>query len=361
MNTIISTKHDLASGLAPERLATSAAEAVRDILQEAEAPNTTRSYAAALRYWAGWFAGRYGRPIALPVPPTAVVQFVVDHIGRSGETGLRWDLPPDLDRALVSAGLKKKPGPLAFSSLVHRVAVLSAAHKQARKVNPCEDRAVRTLLSKARRASHKRGERPAKKTALLAADLRAMAATCDDSLKGKRDRALLYFAFASGGRRRSEVAEAALGNLTRLPEGGFTYHLDQGKTLQSGAVAGSSPDKPILGEAAAALQEWLSAAGITEGPLFRRVWPRSLGGALSGKAVAAIVKERARLAGLEGDFAGHSLRSGFVTEGANRGVALPALMAMTDHRSVASVVGYFQAGSANANPAARLLDEGVEN
>ncbi|RXK54323.1 integrase, partial [Stenotrophomonas sp. MA5] len=68
---------------------------------------------------------------------------------------------------------------------------------------------------------------------------------------------------------------------------------------------------------------------------FRRVWPRSLGGALSGKAVAAIVKDRARLAGLDGDFAGHSLRSGFVTEGARRGVALPALMAMTDHRSVA--------------------------
>jgi hypothetical protein len=32
-------------------------------------------------------------------------------------------------------------------------------------------------------------------------------------------------------------------------------------------------------------------------------------------------------------------------------------MAMTEHRSVASVVGYFQAGSASKNPAARLLDD----
>ncbi|HDX0901926.1 TPA: site-specific integrase [Stenotrophomonas maltophilia] len=358
MNNITSAPGELVSGLVPERLATSAAEAVRDILQEAEAPNTTRSYAGALRYWAGWFVGRYGRPIALPVPAAAVVQFIVDHMVRSGDAGLRWDLPADLDRALVQAGLKKKPGPLAFSSLVHRVAVLSAAHKQVRQPSPCEDRAVRTLLSKGRRASHKRGERPAKKTALLAADLRAMAATCDTSLKGTRDRALLYFAFASGGRRRSEVAEATVNHLTRLPEGGFTYHLDHGKTLQSGPVAGSSPDKPILGDAAAALQEWLDMAQITDGPLFRRIWPRSLGAALSGKAVAAIVKDRARLAGLEGNFGGHSLRSGFVTEGAQRGVALPALMAMTDHRSVASVVGYFQAGAAHANPAACLLDEG---
>lgn len=38
-------------------------------------------------------------------------------------------------------------------------------------------------------------------------------------------------------------------------------------------------------------------------------------------------------------------------------VALPALMAMTDHRSVASVIGYFQQGAAVQNPAARLLEE----
>ncbi|HID9472752.1 TPA: hypothetical protein ACXI1P_000103 [Stenotrophomonas maltophilia] len=55
MNTIISVSRDLVSGLVPERLTASAAEAVRDILQEAEAPNTTRSYAGALRYW------RFGR------------------------------------------------------------------------------------------------------------------------------------------------------------------------------------------------------------------------------------------------------------------------------------------------------------
>lgn len=77
---------------------------------------------------------------------------------------------------------------------------------------------------------------------------------------------------------------------------------------------------------------------------------------MSGKAVAVIVKDRARLAGLEGDFGGHSLRSGFVTEGAQRGIALPALMAMTDHRSVASVIGYFQAGGAHLNPASNILD-----
>jgi len=71
--------------------------------------------------------------------------------------------------------------------------------------------------------------------------------------------------------------------------------------------------------------------------------------------VAAIVKRRAKLAGLEGDFGAHSLRSAFVTEAGKQGVTLPALMAMTEHRSVASVIEYFQTGAAQDNPAARLL------
>ena len=36
-------------------------------------------------------------------------------------------------------------------------------------------------------------------------------------------------------------------------------------------------------------------------------------------------------------------------------IALPALMAMSEHRSVSSVIGYFQAGGVADNPAANLL------
>lgn len=35
---------------------------------------------------------------------------------------------------------------------------------------------------------------------------------------------------------------------------------------------------------------------------------------------------------MEGDFGVHSLRSWFVTEGDRQGIALPALMVMTEHR-----------------------------
>jgi len=281
-----------------------------------------------------------------------VIQFLADHIQRKGKTVLVSELPPTIDQALVAAGLKAKVGPLKLSTVVQRVALLSTAHKLKRLTNPCELPSIRTLLSRARRASVKRGERPTKKTAITRTELEAMLATCDDSLEGLRDRALLCFGFASGGRRRSEIAAADMRDLRKVGEDGYIYRLE---TQQAGAAVDSTPDKPILGCSATALAAWLEAADIQEGAIFRRIWRERVGPGLLPGSVAMIVKRRARLAGLKVDFGAHSLRSGFVTEAGKQGVPLPAVMAMTEHRSVASVVGYFQSGAAEENPAARLL------
>ncbi len=100
----------------------------------------------------------------------------------------------------------------------------------------------------------------------------------------------------------------------------------------------------------------MTASGLTEGLIFRRLWGARIGAGLSDKAVALIIQRRAKRAGLEGDFGGHSPCSGFITEGGRQGVALPALMQLTGHQSVAAAIGYFQAGGVSDNPAARLLD-----
>jgi integrase len=342
--------------LLPEQLAEQAANAVRELLAEAAAANTTRSYTSALRYWAGWHRARYGTELALPATEAVVMQFIVDHVTRRSKAGLTWELPPAVDQALVAAGLKSKLGPWKLASVVHRVAVLSTAHRLKRLPNPCEEPAVRTVLGRARRASVKRGERPAKKTAIAKAELEAMLTTCDDSLEGIRDRALLCFGFASGGRRRSEIAAADMRDLRRTGPQAFIYRLEHSKTQQAGPTAGSTPDKPVLDRAADALAKWLEVSGIAEGAIFRRLWKRRIGPALSPAAVGAIVQRRARLAGLEGNFGGHSLRSGFVTEAGKQNIPLAAVMAMTEHRAVSSVVGYFQAGAAELNPAASLLE-----
>jgi len=109
---IPSLAHASNSVVLPEQLAQQAAGAVRQLLAEAAAENTTRSYATALRYWAGWYAARYGIELSLPVPEAVVLQLVVDHVvRRSTENNLTWELPPVVDQALVASGLKAKLGP----------------------------------------------------------------------------------------------------------------------------------------------------------------------------------------------------------------------------------------------------------
>lgn len=214
---------------------------------------------------------------------------------------------------------------------------------------------MRHLLSRARRAAVKRGERPAKKTAITRNELEALIATCEDTLEGIRDRALLYFAFASGGRRRSEMADADFADLNAIGPNEYIFRLERSKTQQAGPTASSLPDKPVVGVAGAALAAWLARSGLSEGRLFRRLWKEHIGPGLSPAAIAAIVQRRAALAGLQGDFGGHSLRSGFVTEAGRQGVPLGEVMAMTEHRGVGTVMGYFQAGSLLTSRAASLL------
>jgi integrase len=75
-----------------------------------------------------------------------------------------------------------------------------------------------------------------------------------------------------------------------------------------------------------ALGAWLDVAG-NEGPVFRQVDRHgNIGGALSSKAVATIIRERTAAADVVGDFAGHSLRAGFATTAAAQGRSESAIM-----------------------------------
>lgn len=150
-----------------------------------------------------------------------------------------------------------------------------------------------------------------------ASDRAILLATCYDSLEGPRDRALLCFGLAGGGRRRSEIA-ADLRDLSRIGDQGYINRLEHSKTQQARVRATSTPDKSILYRATLALQDWLEASGVAEGVIFRRLWKQRVGPILFPAAVGVIVQRRARLAGLKGDSGGRSLRSGFVTEASRK-------------------------------------------
>lgn len=224
------------TALDPALLAPMADAAVTALLREGEASNTVASYRSALRYWAAWFALRYRAPITLPVSPATVLQFVVDHVQRSSDDGLVHELPTAVDAALISQGFKGKLGPLALATVGHRIAVLSKVHGLQGQPNPCRDEAVRILLAKTRRAYAKRGAPTQRKAALTREPLDALLATCDESLRGLRDRAILLFAWSSGGRRRSEVVGATLENTRRVADREWVYCLPHDKTNQAGQI-----------------------------------------------------------------------------------------------------------------------------
>lgn len=317
---------------------------VRTILDAGVSDNTRRAYAGDLRYFWAWARLALGLAEAYPITLAVVVRFVTDHLE---------GLPSDVDEALVAEGVKARPGPHSIATVERRLAALSVAHEAQGVENPVQMPQVRALMAAARRARARKGEGPRKKQAATRYVLEAMLAVCGNDLRGLRDKALLLFAFASGGRRRSEVASARVENLKSVP-GGYLYRIPWSKTDQEGA----GREVPVLGRAGTALGLWIEAASLDGGYLFRAVGKDGeVKKKLSARGVARIVKRRAAQAGFDPkDFGAHSLRSGFVTEAGRQGVPRNEAMALTGHRSSAVFDGYFEDGAVLNNPAARLVE-----
>ena len=319
------------------------AERVGRILQDGTPENTKKAYKSDLRYVKAWCEAS-GIAYELPLHPEVMLQFLVDHVDEG--------MPAEVEDELIHMGAKRRRGIPAFATLNRRFMAVSTAHRIANLDNPCRDRGVVEVLNRARRAALRSGRRPAKKAAAHWEILEGMLATCGDDIAGVRDRAILLFAFSSGGRRASEVSEATVGRLQRMG-GEWVYNLGLTKTdkdAESGPV-------PLAGIAGEAVQAWVARAGIEGGPLFRSInkWGHVSPERLTREGIRLVVKRRAALAGLDPAlFGAHSLRSGFMTETGLRGISLPEAMGLSRHRSIQVAAGYHQAGTGLSNKAARL-------
>ncbi len=129
-----------------------------------------------------------------------------------------------------------------------------------------------------------------------------------------------------------------------------------GRTKTSGA----DQDEVVYltGRPVEALNAWIDAAKISGGSVFRKIdrWGNVSGRALEAGAINAIVKQRAEMAGLDrGEFSAHGLRSGYLTEAANRGIPLSEAMEQSRHRSVQQASNYYNNATRRSGRAARLL------
>lgn len=372
------------------------------------------------------FARELALPLPVETVITFLVDHVLSPTPAEAATTFETTMPTEVEATLLATGAKAHAGPLALATVEHRLAFMAAQHRLApfnETPNPCHTEVVRRLMRAARvsYAIDQRRARPpealdaARLEAVLQACEREMAAPGRENgpdrlpeglqaggpeglhearqedapdvaaapspsrrrgepspkqvararrLSAMRDRALLLFAFSSGGRRRSEVSAATLENTRCLrpatadEPGSWAYTLGHAKTNQTGAARADNV-KPIQGRAAAALEAWLTEAGIASGAIFRRVskWGRVTEHAITPAAVREIVKLRCAQAGLDpAKFSAHSLRSGFVTEAGRRGVPAGEGMQLTGHRSVQVFMRYYRLGDVERSAAARLMD-----
>jgi integrase len=301
-------------------LAATAAQASR-YASASKAASTRRAYELDWREFTSWCAVRGLQ--AMPAQASTVALYLADGAGR-----------------------------LAVATLARRLVSIGAAHKAAGVDNPTTAPGVRVVWAGIQRTH---GVAQRRKTPLVLAALRQALAELPLTLRGTRDQALLLVGFA-GALRRSELVALDVDDLELVDEG-VILHVRRGKTDQTGAgrLVGIPTGASVATSPTGALATWLAAAGIQSGPVFRGVSStgKPLPGRLTDRQVARVVKRACELAGLHGDYSGHSLRAGLATSAAAAGASERAIMAQTGHKSIAIARTYIRPASLfEANAAA---------
>lgn len=299
-------------------------EQTRAYIAEAQAANTRKAYQSDWRHFETWCAGQ-GLP-ALPAAPATVALYLTAHAATHRPV-----------------------------TLTRRLTAINQVHRGAEYPVPgtFEHTAVAATLKGIRRTH---GIAPKVKDPLLTPTLVQILKALPSGLIGLRDRALLLLGYA-GGFRRSEIAALTLDDL-KVSDAGLTVVLRRSKTDQEGE--GREVGIPRGGRfcPVAAVEVWIGAVGLTEGPLFRAVdrHGRVSGAALHTDSIARLIQRAAEGAGLDPSrYAGHSLRAGLVTQAYLHGARESTIMRQTGHRSAATLRRYLRNADLYSDNAAAVL------
>ena len=224
------------------------------------------------------------------------------------------------------------------STIARRCAAIRYAHKIAGHESPTATESVKATVRGIRRSL---GTAPTRKAPATANLVLAMVAGAGSDPKALRDRALALLGFA-GAFRRSELVALDVSDLQET-EAGLIVTVRRSKTDQEGqgrmvAIVRGSIACPVH-----AVRNWLDAAKIENGPLFRPVAKggKIMDGRLSDKQVSRTIKAFAARLGLDdAAFGGHSLRSGFLTSAAARGASIFKMADQSGHKSMDTLRGY---------------------
>jgi integrase len=341
---------------------------LKHLAEEGMGANTLRALASDLGYLESWALAATALPLPWPAPEGLALKFLAHHlwdpIRREAEPG--HGMPETVAASLKADGLLRVVGPHAPGTVRRRLASWATLHRWRSLPPAFATPAFKTALKFAVRASARPPQRKSRQ-AVTREVLDRLLATCVlNRLVDRRDCALLLTAFASGGRRRSELASLRVEQIELLPPVPSNPRDPESIKLSCLAILlgrtkrGNSDDGSrvlLIGRPAEALITWLDQARINDGAVFRAIdrWGRMGRGAISGDGINDIVKKRCRQAGLDPVlFSAHGLRSGYLTQAARAGVPLPEAMQQSQHRSVQQAASYYNESERQMGKAARL-------
>lgn len=303
------------AGVVPAELA-EALKSASNYAAASKSEATRRAYRSDWQDFAAWCAGN--GLTELPAAPASVATYIAQ---------------------LADRGKK-------VSTIRRRIAAIVYAHRLKECPVPTDAEPVRAVLSGIRRRLGVAVERKAPATARALQKMTGVrrqkeAAACD--LRSLRDRALLLLGFAAA-LRRSELVGLDVEDL-EFVDRGLIVHIDRSKTDQDGAGAEIAVPNGTKLKPVAAVREWLMAAAIADGPVFRPIGKGKSGRVkptrLTDKSVAQIVKRYAAAAGFDAStFSGHSMRAGFITTALENGADFFKVMDVSRHRDVEVMRAY---------------------
>lgn len=176
-------------------------------------------------------------------------------------------------------------------------------------------------------------------------ELIALLDTCDTSVVGVRDAAIISILYSCGLRR----AELVTLDLADYDETTQTLNV-KGK----GGAGEFTREQPVINGAIPALADWLTVRGDQPGPLFWGAGNRQSGERLTVQAIYNMLRRRAKRAGVE-SLSPHDLRRSFATDLINAGNPIGIVKDLMGHSSVTTTDRYHIRGQEEQRKAAARL------
>ena len=294
-------------------------------IEAVERDNTRRSYASAIRHFEIEWKG------LLPSTADAIARYLADHAAT-----------------------------LAINTLRLRLAALSRWHTDQGFADPTKSPLVRQVLKGIRslHAVPEKRARPLELAVLQQIDqwLDAAISNAQQSgdrpalLRHTRNRSLMLLGFWRGF-RSDELVNLRVENIEVTPGQGMACYL--GRTKGDRQLQGRVFKCPALSRLCpvTAFNAWIDLAGLTEGPVFRKIdrWGNVADESLHADSLIPLLRSLFAEAGVESpeEYSSHSLRRGFAGWARASGWDIKELMEYVGWKDVKSAMRYLDASDSS--------------